>query len=210
MYRLPQTKVVRVSGDRKTGPVSATYRPVGPTCPLGCGLLDDGCYAQRGRVNMHQAAAADDDGDLDQAAGMDLLRLMVSGGWFRRWGAYTRLDVAYVRQVIAWHAGQPRTHGWSYTHDWEVWDRAGVGPDAWPPNLTILASCDDLPTAQAAQAAGWTTARVIDSPADRAENEIACPYDKAKSGGTVPDVTCRTCRLCWEPPAGRHIAFLKI
>lgn len=206
-YPLPQTNVVRVSHDRKTGPVSATYRPVGETCPP-CDLAGNGCYAQRGRVQIHAKRSATQTGNLDNAAGMDLIRHMVSGDWFRAWGDYQRLDTAYVRAVLAWHREQPRTTGWSYTHRSDVWDRAGLGPDAWPENFHCLASCDDLPTAIAAQAAGWTTARVISTAAERQKNEILCPYDKAKNAGVLPDVTCRTCRLCWESPA--NIAFLKL
>ena len=208
MYTLTQTKVVRVSGDRKTGPVSATYRPVGATCPP-CELAGNGCYAERGRVAIHAKRSAEETGDLDNAAGMDLVRHMVSGDWFRTWGAFQRLDREYVQRVLDWHRGQPRTLGWSYTHRYDVWDRAGLGPDAWPENFIVLASCDDLETAQAAQAAGWTTARVIESREELAEIEIFCPYDKAKHAETLPTVTCRTCRLCWEAPHGKHIAFLK-
>ena len=72
MIVLPQTKVVRVSHDRKTGPVSATYRPVGDTCPP-CSLAGNGCYAERGRVNIHQRQSAEETVDLDNAAA-DLLR----------------------------------------------------------------------------------------------------------------------------------------
>ena len=207
MIVLPQTKVVRVSHDRKTGPVSATYRPVGDTCPP-CSLAGNGCYAERGRVNIHQRQSAEETGDLDNAAGMDLLRHMVSGDWFRPWGDHMRLDTAYVRTVLDWHAGQPRTQGWSYTHHFSVWDRAGLGPSAWPDNFHVLASCDDLDTAHAAQDAGWHTARVILDPSDREPSEVLCPYDKAKHAGTLPAVTCRTCRLCWEPV--NNIAFLKL
>ena len=206
-YPLPQTKVVRISHDRKTGPVSATYRPVGTTCPP-CELAGHGCYAQRGRVNIHQRASADETGDLDNAAGIDLVRHMVSGDWFRPWGDYQRLDTAYVQAVLAWHREQPRTFGWSYTHRSDVWDRANLGPNFWPENFHCLASCDDLPTARAAQAAGWTTARVILDPSERERNEVLCPYDKAKHAGVLPDVTCRTCHLCWAP--ANNIAFLKL
>ena len=38
-------------------PVFAVYRPVGPSCPSDCALLDAGCYAQQGNVNIHQRRA---------------------------------------------------------------------------------------------------------------------------------------------------------
>jgi len=223
MYEISGTRVVRVSHDRKTGPVAATYRQVGPTCPSSCGLLGNGCYAERGRVGIHQrATGADHVGDLDEAAGMDLLRHMVAGDWFRQWGRWKRLDVAYVLRVIEWHREQPRTQGWSYTHDFEAWDRAGVGPSSglWPSNFMVLASCETKDAARRAKAAGWKTARVVeDQDTDgRDPGEVYCPYDKAKHsqrGGakSTPDVTCRTCRLCWEPAGDglqKDIAFLKI
>lgn len=222
-WELTGTRVVRVSGDRKTGPVSATYRQVGDTCPGSCGLLGNGCYAERGRVGIHQRKTGTDHvGDLDEAAGMDLLRHMVSGDWFRKWGKWTRLDVEYVRSVIEWHRGQPRTQGWSYTHDFEAWDRAGVGPTSglWPENFVVLASCESKEQRARAKAAGWQTARVVEDQYEdgREEGEVYCPYDKAKHGQrgaekSTPSVTCRTCRLCWEPASDglqKDIAFLKI
>ena len=225
-WNIDGTRVVRVSHDRKTGPVSATYRRVGPTCPDSCGLLRDangdagGCYALRGRVALHaRRTGSDHVGNLDDAAGMDLLRHMVSGDWFRQWGSFKRLDVAYVRNVIAWHVSQPRTQGWSYTHDFDAWDRARVGPASglWPSNFLVLASCDTAEQRDRAKKAGWQTARVVEDDDQLADGECYCPYDKTKhsqKGGTksTPSVTCRTCRLCWEPAGDglqKDIAFLK-
>ena len=108
-YPMPETRIVRVSGDRKTGPVAATYREVGPSCPSDCPLMGAGCYAQRGRVSLW--AREQPEGDLDDAAGMDLLRWFVSGEAMRPWGNGVRLDVAYVEKMLAWHDQTPRTTG---------------------------------------------------------------------------------------------------
>lgn len=221
------TRVVAISHDRKTGPVAATYRQVGTTCPLSCELLrnPDGspgrCYAQRGHVNFHQRkTGADYVDDLDKARGMDLIRHLISGDWFRTWGNGRRLDLELVETVLEWHKRNPRTQGWSYTHDWRAWDRADLGPSSglWPENFVLLASCTTPEDRAAANAAGWQTARVIDELSDRAAGETLCPYDAAKHaqrGGarSTPPVTCRTCRKCWEPDNDglqRDIAFLKI
>ena len=209
-YPLAETLVKRNSADRKLGGMSATYRVVGPTCPPGCPLLGNGCYAQRGYVDLVARRHVPATGDLDYAAGIDLVRHLVSGDWFRRWGKHTRLDRALVRRVIEWHKANPRTQGFSYTHDWRAFTRAGLGPRAWPSSFRILASVHTSAAAQQARRSGWQTARVIDRPDDREAGEILCPYDLSKYLKRQPiKVTCRTCRACFDGYR-RPMAFLKI
>jgi hypothetical protein len=221
------TRVVGISHDRKTGAVAATYRQVGSTCPLSCAMLrkPDGskgpCYALKGNVAIHQRrTGADYRDDLDKARGMDLLRHLISGDWFRTWGNGRRLDMDLIETVIAWHKRNPRTLGWGYTHDFRAWDRAGMGPKSrtWPKNFVLLASCTTPEDREAANAAGWQTARVIEETDERGEGETLCPYDAAKhaqKGGekSTPAINCRNCRKCWEPDGQglqRDIAFLKM
>jgi hypothetical protein len=222
-YPIESTRVVRYSTNRKLGHMAATYRAVGPTCPNDCALLGNGCYAGRGFVKFAARGTFGAAGDLDTAAGVDIVRHVVSGDWLRPWGGGKRLDIPYFRRVTRWHLSQPRTHGFGYTHAHNRFDAAGHGPTTWPRNFNLLASVDSLHARKVAKGAGWQTARVIDEPADIAGGERLCPYDAARRAGhSSPQVTCRTCRLCigglvqdQVPPIeirrhpGPDIAFLK-
>ena len=95
-----------------------------------------------------------------------------------------------------------------------------MGPKSrtWPKNFVLLASCTTPEDREAANAAGWQTARVIEETDERGEGETLCPYDAAKhaqKGGekSTPAINCRNCRKCWEPDGQglqRDIAFLKM
>ena len=207
-YPVASTRVVRSSTNRKLGHMAATYREVGPTCPNDCALLGNGCYAGRGFVKFSQRGTFGTAGDLDTAAGVDIVRHVVSGDWLRPWGRGKRLDVKYLQRVTRWHTTTPRTHGFGYTHAHKLFDAAGHGPTTWPKNFNLLASVDSLRDRKAAKRAGWDTARVIEKTEDLSAGERLCPYDAARNAGhSSPRVTCRTCGWCIG--GGADIAFLK-
>lgn len=202
------TKVVRVSHNAKTGAVGATYRPVGDSCPPQCALLkpdENGkspCYATKSFANMHQKKSKNDNHKYESLAGLDLVRHCVTGGHMKN----GELDHEHVDEMLEFHSNYPRTQGWSYTHDYTKFRDAGHSPESMPENLTILASVDTVEQKEEAKSDGWNTARVIDSPADRLDDEVLCPYDKAKYLKEKPNVTCRSCQMCWQE---YNIAFIK-
>ena len=51
---LPAVVAVEVSGNRKLGPVSATYVSQ-RSCPRDCPFLGRGCYAEWGHTGVHSA-----------------------------------------------------------------------------------------------------------------------------------------------------------
>ena len=202
---MKQLHVVKKSFNRKTGEVGATYRPVGPTCPSDCALLDNGCYAQRGFTNFQQMNAAEYTDEFDKLADCEFVRHQVSGDAFHD----DELDVKYAKAMIGFHYDHEQVEGWTYTHRHQDWDDAGLGPEVHPNNLAILASVDSIKEAKRAWKAGWNTARVTTDPKDKRDEEVLCPYDLAKhqNPGKQPAVQCVSCKKCWQ---GKNILFVKL
>jgi hypothetical protein len=207
--------VTIAGGNSKLGPcVASTSRLVGITCPPDCLLLNNGCYAQRGRVamaqgNIRRKTASD---PLNKASGVPLIRHLVAGDWLRPTADGSRriVDRPFVRSVLDWHRApsQRFTQGWGYSHAADRLQAAGFGPESWPANFQIMASCHSVKSAAEYQANGWHTARVITKPEDKAKNETLCPWDLAKYRGEKSPVTCSSCRLCL-PGASRNVAFIE-
>jgi hypothetical protein len=191
----------RKLSDGRVG-VAATYRQVGPTCPQNCSLLNHGCYAQRHHVARLQRRSRKRHDSLDVIAETDtrLVRHHVSGDFYR---AGDKLDVPYLESVLRFHWMNPTIQGWTYTHRWRDLHVAGYKPKTFPRNLAILASCDTLKDARAAQRAGWITARVIDKKSDRKKLEAVCRFQ-------IDKTPCSKCKLCWTPHENlKSIAFIK-
>lgn len=204
-------KVVPMGNNAKLGPgVATTYRPVGPTCPPDCAMAD-ACYAKRGRVAIQARASEGDTDDLRAAAGNTLIRHVVSGDWFRE-GADGRklVDRELLAEAIELHTSAPWLTGWGYTHAAERIDRAGFGPESWPANFCILASCQGIEEKERLNEAGWVTARVIEEPSDKTRDERLCPVDAQKRAGIPQEQrsTCARCRMCFDGK-NRNIAFLR-
>ena len=88
---------------------------------------------------------------------------------------------------------------WSYTHAWRR-----VSRKAWR-NVSVLASVETLDDATRAIKRGWAPARVVPTfTTDKAWFEggvrwIPCPAQ------TRNNVTCDSCRLCWDDKKLRSI-----
>lgn len=190
----------------KAAPVYATYRPVGGSCPPDCALLNAGCYAQEGNVNIHQLRAARETFDplawaLALPAGA-LIRWNVSGDFVGPDGA------DYRAAVSAAHTMRPDLVGWSYTHAWDRPDVARWAADL-PGNVRIAASLDDPTDEARARAMGWETITTVIPTSDgegftddearqvRASGALPCPAQRVKIG-------CADCRACARDG---HIVF---
>jgi hypothetical protein len=202
------------SGNNKIGPIAATYREVGPTCPP-CALIDI-CYATRGYVKMIMERAADRFDSLESCRGAPLIRHMVAGDCFKKTKhrkPRSIVDRVFLRWLLAWHAqrSQRWTEGWMYTHGARQVAKAGFGPERFKGSgLTVLASCETLNDAQELQRAGWKTARVTEERGDLQPKEVYCPYDLSKHNKTKPDTNCAQCRLCFATEyADLNIVFLQ-
>jgi hypothetical protein len=204
-------KVTANGNNAKLGSgVGTTYRPVGLTCPTSCPLLNNGCYAQRGRVAIQQAAAKKDEHSLFKLSGNTLVRHLVSGDWMRTTKDGRKiLDRAFVRSVFDLHTTLPWLVGWGYTHAADKFRSAGITPASFPQNLQILASCETLEAKREHNAHGWRTARVIQELSERQPDEFVCPVDAQKRKGIPQEkrTNCARCKACFA--TDRNIAFLK-
>lgn len=183
------------AGNSKTG-VPSTYRPVGRTCGR-CPYLDNGCYAQHGRVHLAQRRAGDDVlASVVAAIAASLVSLRTSGsaarlhvsGDFARDGV---VDTHYVDALIEASEAIRAALGlapnamtmYSYTHleglDIERLAAAGI---------TVLKS-------DALVAGGCILAEHSELGALRKSNPslrfVACAAQA--SGGKV---TCAQCQFC--------------
>ncbi len=226
------------SGNRKIGPIAATYRPVGPTCPLDCPLLPQklqrkakngkstrrplgspvtsaSCYAASGLVSSVAQRSDEISHDLSQARAAPLIRHLVSGDWLKPTADGRRVvDRDLLRAVCDWHCepSQRFTIGWGYTHSPDRLDAAGFGPWALPPGLEIMASCHSKDEARQLQKDGWRTARLApDKSGGLDQGEAWCPYDVAKRDGVPIEQrpTCASCRMCPDK-SGPNIVFIEL
>ena len=206
--------VVENSSNGKLGPCwSATYRPIGTcedggSCPRECQFCrDGGGYCQRDWCEYHQQRAGRRHDSFDKLAGAARVRHWVTGEGFKPFAKRQTIDRPYMRAMFEFHRKNPSTIGLGYAHGFRQLSRAGFGPETFPANLHILASCDSLSDAHEARGLGWRSARVIETETEREPVEALCPYDLAKRLAKSATVTCATCRLCYETT--RQIAFLR-
>lgn len=179
-------------------PVYAVYRPVGSSCDPDCALLDNGCYAQQGNVNIHQRRAGRETFDPVQwVLGLpvgSLVRWCVSGDVVGPDGAEYREAIKVAHQL------RPDIKGWSYTHSWadpEIRDWA----NSLPSNVRIVASLDDPAHENRARAMGWRTIATVIETANgkgytdqeardvRRSGSLPCPAQRVSLG-------CADCLAC--------------
>lgn len=197
------------SGNSKLGNgVRATYRQVGPTCPNECSLLNNGCYAQKGLVKMHQSGAEPSDNDADEILsylkdlpGGKKIRHHVSGDFFKD----NKPDRDYIGAILQGHLERPDLEGWSYTHGWERLEAEQLN---CAESLTVNASTDNLEQAKKAKREGWPVTTVVESDApknqtlDSGEKVVVCPSQ-------TDDVPCSECKLCMQKNRECIVAFRK-
>ncbi len=88
---------------------------------------------------------------------------------------------------------------WSYTHAWRK-----VARKAWG-TVSVLASCETTADVKVAQSKGYATALVV----DRFLSPKAYTVDGVKlipcPAQTHADITCTSCKLCWNDKRLREI-----
>lgn len=196
----------KLSNNRKTGPMAAIYREVGATCPSSCPLLNNGCYAQRGRAAFHAKRGGTKTfsfAELIESMPTNTVRLNVTGDFLTPDGTP---DITYLEALKAAAKKNPRVTFYGYTHAWRI--LADYVKDM-PKNVTILASVNSKDEGQEAEALGWRYARVTDKPDLTNGKEVYCPVDKAKKNKAKPTTTCIRCRMCFDDTP-QHIVFFKV
>lgn len=205
-------KVVPLSMNAKTGPMAATYRPVGDTCPSDCFFLNNGCYAQRHHTGMHARKSGSDYHELNRslASGASMIRHHVSGDFFKN----NEFDREYFDYVLDFHRANRHLHGYAYTHRIADILDAGITAADLPSNFVLVASLDpdsdSMELRERVQAAGFKYARVggtyKEAMADRDKAEVVCPNQVAKKIGKR-NITCLQCKLCTHAKA--NVVFIK-
>lgn len=216
MYLTLNTGNAKILGD--SGAAVATLSlPIANTCPKSCALRDQGCYAQGGRLALHERRLATlSEGrnvlqvarvaakEIEQAASRGsargrALRLFQVGD------ARTPSSARALAQAARTWLRAGGASVWGYTHAWR-----DVPRDAWR-GVSVLASVETVEDGAEAQRRGYVPARVVEEhPSDgRAFAEggvtwIPCPEQ-------TRGVPCVKCRLCWDSDAlrarGRGISF---
>jgi hypothetical protein len=199
--------VVQESSNAKIGAVSTTYQPT--THCVDCTLKGNGCYAQTGMVAIHtrkldENARASHASPVrsarQEAAGIDALKAKGQGLRIHTSGDCPTTEAA---RLVAGAADRFTSRGggkaWTYTHAWRRVQRKAWG------SVSVLASVETLSDARRASRKGWAVARVVPQfSGDKAWEEggmrwIPCPAQ------TRDNVTCESCRLCWNDDRLRAI-----
>lgn len=183
--------------------VATTYLPVGTvedggTCPSTCPFLGNGCYAQKGRVNLHVRATMGcnpiEEAEMIRTASPkpgQMLRLHVSGDFV------SNAHLKAVDAAVAVWTAKGGGGAWAYTHNWRELDPKNAK------HFNLIASVHSIEDGIAAKAAGYksfalATAKHDGKKAYFAEGEKMLPCPQQTSGGAV---TCKDCRLCLKPGA---------
>ncbi len=213
-----KSKNIKITGGEYK--ISATYTSIKASCPNDCKLKNTTCYAQVGKVAMHESRLEDsytpeqvareeanaidssyNGGTIPQdgyKGGRDL-RLHVSGDARTRKAA--RILSAAARRYVARNGGAV----YSYTHAWRRVPRS-----MWK-GVSVLASIENAREAKQARKMGYAPAIVV-APASEGWNnntgEQAFPngakafYLEGSNTKWIPcpsitkDIPCVKCRLC--------------
>jgi hypothetical protein len=197
------------SENGKTGLAAVTYASIAATCG-NCGLKNNGCYAQGGRVAILVR-------QLDEQAGNALATARAEAALIRenakkapagyplRLHASGDCKTEATARTVANAASEWPGPVWTYTHSWR-----DVPRKAWG-SVSVLASIENVDDGRAALKAGYAPALIVhEHPSDgRAFTRagvtwIPCPEQ-------TRGVQCIQCRLCFDADAlkqRRHgIAF---
>jgi len=190
---------IKIKSRRGKVKVFATYREVGSSCPSDCALLNAGCYAQQGNVNLHQRRAGGDSFDpVAWAEGLphgSLIRWNVSGDVVGADGADYRSAIHIA------HIKRPDLKGWSYTHAWSDPEIAQWA-SALPNNVRIVASLDDPKDVDRARSMGWQTVATVIETADGKGFTDSEARAVVADTGALPcpaqrvDLGCADCQAC--------------
>lgn len=188
---------VRVSANRKTGPIPVTNTDA-RTCPPGCGLFDE-CYAKSGHVAIHWRRLA------MPGAGLSLVELCryirtIGGGQLWRHnvagdlpGDGDAIDAPALQKIARANRGR---RGFTYTHKPANPENVAAMTAATRAGFTINLSADNAAAADDLTAHSLPVVVVI--PADapkvtttpRGRKIVHCPAENSAR------VTCATCGLC--------------
>jgi hypothetical protein len=207
----PTYHLTRVSGNVKTGPIPVSTSSKA-TCPTGCALKGNGCYAESGPLALHWAAVSDGrrGGTLEELCAQ-VRKFPKDQLW--RWaqagdlpGDGHRIDRAALGLLIEANKGR---RGFGYTH-YDAFDdhNAEAIAAANDAGFVINLSADSLEDADALAALDIAPVACVlpigttESLRTPGGNHVSvCP-------ATVrDDVTCASCGICAVPGHKAVIGF---
>lgn len=192
---MENTKIIFPSENRKLGyAVAATYRKVVNTCPTDCSFLDNGCYAQKGYVNIWSKKSKDNNDKLSNLPlDCKLVRLNVSGDFLKFDGS--KIDQEMIDEIREFALSRPKTKIWGYTHAWKL---IGKNPFLGIKNIRLHASLNSFKDRKKAKRLGYSIASVKSKYDKRklAKNAKYCPIDILKFHKKKINIGCSSCRLC--------------
>lgn len=197
---LPVT-AVEVSGNSKTGEVSATYASQ-ITCPDSCPHKGRSCYAESGltgfttrRVNRNAQGLENDqvllaklEAELiDSLKAIRPLRVHVVGD------CSTDETARIVGSAMRRYSSKNGQIAYTYTHAWRDVKKA-----SWQ-GASVLASCETVEDIKEARSLGYASTIVVESHPENGKAYfkeghllIPCPAQ------TRDDMNCSKCKLCFD------------
>lgn len=193
--------VVEISGNSKTGEISATYASQ-ITCSDDCPLKGVSCYAEQGltgfttrRVNRNaergnsspEYLAQLEATLIDSLKGKRPLRVHVVGD------CSTDQTASIIGRAMVKYSNRSGQKAYTYTHSWRR-----VKKSSWL-GASVLASCDSIDQIDQAWSRGYGCTVVLSEPhkTDKAyfingKLLIPCPAQ------TRENVNCEGCKLCFD------------
>jgi hypothetical protein len=198
-------KFVRVSQNRKTGPIPVTYSGR-DTCPESCPHYRSTCYAESGPTRLAWDRA-ESGGSLAELC--DNIRTIPRGSLWRHNvagdlpGDGESLDREALALIVRANRGR---RGFTYTHKLHPQHWSAYA-DATAKGFVVNLSADSASQADDLAQSGLPVVVVIPSTApDKLHTPsgrliVACPAQ------TRADVTCQSCQLCAQAGRGVIVGF---
>lgn len=190
---------VRISANRKTGPIPVTMA-TRDTCPPSCPFKNNGCYAERGPVSWQWRKLEQGKNARTLPELCALIRTIPGGSLWRHDvagdlpGTGETIDEDALRAIVRANRGR---RGFTYTHKATTPGNVDAIKQATARGFTINASADTTEQADTFAAQGLPVAVVIPATAAKVSHTpagrkiVTCPAESSKR------VTCSTCGLCY-------------
>lgn len=199
---------VRVSRNRKTGPIPVTTTDA-RTCPPSCGLFAE-CYAKAGHVAIHWRKLAKIGAGISFADLLRQIRALPGGTLWRHNvagdlpGAGESLDIGALARLARANRGR---RGFTYTHKPATPENVAAIRDATRAGFTINLSADNGARADILARHNLPVVVVIPADAPKVTRTplgrkiVHCPAENSDR------ITCANCGLCANANRDYMIGF---
>lgn len=205
----PRFSFVRVSANRKTGPIPVTNTDAS-TCPPSCPLQGAGCYAETGPISWQWKRRTAAGVALSLAELCRLIRTIGGGALWRHNvagdlpGAGESINAAALQKLARANRGR---RGFTYTHKPATAENLAAIREATAAGFTINLSADNAADADRLSRHGLPVVVVIPTDAPkvsatpRGRKIVLCPAESSDR------ITCANCGLCQQAARPYLIGF---